>query len=162
MNVAKVAHGDVELHYLEKGSGIPVVFVHGGLQDYRQWLPQLDRFARHYHVVTYSRRYNYPNTNRPITRDHSALADSHDLLDLIRVLGFSNVHLIGHSYGAYAALFAALDRPALERSLVLAEPPVHRWLMNDPENAHLFHELITSLRDPVARAFERQDSNLAL
>jgi pimeloyl-ACP methyl ester carboxylesterase len=162
MNVAKLHGGDVQLHYLEKGNGSPVVFVHGGLQDYRQWLPQIGRFAEQYRVVTYSRRYNYPNVNQLITRDHSALVDSYDLVDLIHLLGLPSVHLIGHSYGAYAALFAALDHPDLVRSLVLAEPPVHRWLLDDPQHAHLFHELMTSLRDPVAQALKRGNSKLAL
>ena len=27
----------VQLHYLESGSGIPVVLIHGGLGDYREW-----------------------------------------------------------------------------------------------------------------------------
>ncbi len=165
MNVARVGRGDVEIHYIEKGNGTPVVFVHGGLQDYRQWLPQIDKFAEQYRVVTYSRRYNYPNTNRPIARHHSALIDAHDLIDLIdliHVLGFPSVHLIGHSYGAYGALLAALDRPELVRCLVLAEPPVHRWLLDDPKHAHLFDQLMTSLRDPVAEAFERENSKLAL
>jgi len=25
----------VELHYLKRGAGIPIIFVHGGLDDYR-------------------------------------------------------------------------------------------------------------------------------
>src|SRR5438093_672136 len=83
--------GNVKLHYIDKGhrtpgSGTPVVFVHGGLQDYRQWLPQLDRFAKDYRVILYSRRYNYPNVNRPIIPDHSALVDAHDLADLLHGL----------------------------------------------------------------------------
>jgi len=57
---------------------------------------------------------------------------------------------------------AALEHPELVRSLVLAEPPVHRWLLDDPEHAHFFHDLMASLRDPVVEAFERGDSNLAL
>ena len=31
----KVRVDSVELHYVEQGSGIPVVFIHGGLEDYR-------------------------------------------------------------------------------------------------------------------------------
>src|ERR1051326_7950958 len=92
--------GNVKLHYLEEGSGPPVVFVHGGLQDYRQWLPQLGRFAKDYRVILYSRRYNYPNINRPIIANHSALVDAHDLAGLLRDLHAWPAHLIGHSYGA--------------------------------------------------------------
>jgi non-heme chloroperoxidase len=162
LNVAKISGGNVELHYIEKGSGSPVVFVHGGLQDYRQWLPQLERFAEQYRVVIYSRRYNYPNLNGPITTDHSALVDARDLAELLTALNIQSAHLIGHSYGALGALFTALEYPDLVRSLVLAEPPIHRWLLDVPEHKHLFDEMVTIVRDPVAAAFKRGDSKTAL
>jgi pimeloyl-ACP methyl ester carboxylesterase len=34
-------------------------------------------------------------------------------------------HLVGHSYGALGALFAAALRPDAVRSLTLVEPPVY-------------------------------------
>ena len=49
---------DVELHYLENGKGVPVIFVHGGLDDYRMWEAQIKPFSENYHVFAYSRRYN--------------------------------------------------------------------------------------------------------
>ena len=51
----------VDLHYLEIGKGVPVIFVHGGLDDYRMWDAQLEPFSQQYRVIAYSRRYNYPN-----------------------------------------------------------------------------------------------------
>ena len=53
----------VELHYIEKGKGVPVIFIHGTLGDYSVWQPQLRFFAGSYRALAYSRRYNYPNTN---------------------------------------------------------------------------------------------------
>ena len=41
----------VELHYIEKGSGAPVIFVHGGLEDYRAWADQVEAFSKRYHAV---------------------------------------------------------------------------------------------------------------
>ena len=162
MNVAKINGGNVELHYIEKGSGTPVVFLHGGLQDYRQWLPQFDRFAQEYRAITYSRRYNYPNVNRPIEGNHSALVDARDLTELLGALNIESAHLIGHSYGALGALLTALEYPEVARSLVLAEPPVPRWLLDLPEHKHLFDEMMTTVRDPVAAAFQRGDYKTAL
>ena len=162
LNVANVNGGSVELHYVENGSGIPVVFVHGGLQDYRQWLPQLDKFASHYRVILYSRRYNYPNVNRPIIPDHSARIDAQDLAEFLHSLNVQRAHLIGHSYGALGALFTAIEYPDLVRSLVLAEPPVHRWLLDVPKQKHLFDEMMTTVREPVVAAFRRGDTKTAL
>jgi pimeloyl-ACP methyl ester carboxylesterase len=117
-----VADG-VELHYIEQGKGIPVVFVHGTIGDYGVWHDYLRSFAQHYRAIAYSRRYNHPNTN-PVQPNYSAIVDAEDLAALIKKLDLGKVHLIGHSYGAYTALFLAVKHPELVRSLTLAEPPV--------------------------------------
>jgi pimeloyl-ACP methyl ester carboxylesterase len=115
--------GGVELHYVERGRGVPVVFVHGTLGDYSTWAAQLGPFAESYRAVAYSRRYDYPNANK--TRpNYSAVVDAEDLAAMIRKLRLGKVHVVGHSYGAYAALFLAVKHPELVRTLTLAEPPV--------------------------------------
>lgn len=56
----------VELHYVEKGTGVAVVFVHGSLSDGSYWNGQVRAFAASgYRAIAYSRRYNPPNTNKP-------------------------------------------------------------------------------------------------
>lgn len=44
-----------ELHYLEQGSGQVVISVHGGLADYREWLPAAQFLLPGYRTITYSR-----------------------------------------------------------------------------------------------------------
>src|SRR5262245_2805333 len=120
----KVTVGDgVELHYVERGKGVPVLFVHGTLGDYSVWDGQLGSFAETYRAVAYSRRYNYPNTNR-LRPKHSAVVEAEDLAALLKKLNLGKVHVVGHSYGAYTALFLAVKHPDLVRTLTLAEPPV--------------------------------------
>jgi non-heme chloroperoxidase len=50
-----------ELYFIEKGFGQPIVLIHGTLSDFREWQLQIDKFAQNYHVISYSRRYAYPN-----------------------------------------------------------------------------------------------------
>jgi pimeloyl-ACP methyl ester carboxylesterase len=119
---AAVAPG-VELHYVERGKGVAIVFVHGSLGDYSAWDGQVGGFAELYRTIAYSRRYNYPNANKP-RPNYSAIVDSEDLASLIKKLNLGKVHLIGHSYGGYAALFLAVKHPELVRTLTLAEPPL--------------------------------------
>src|SRR5262245_25518102 len=120
----KVTVGDgVELHYVEAGKGVAVLFVHGTLGDYAIWDGQLGSFAETYRAVAYSRRYNYPNTNKLRPR-HSAVVEAEDLAAFIKKLDLGKVHVVGHSYGAYTALFLAVSHPDLVRTLTLAEPPL--------------------------------------
>jgi hypothetical protein len=122
--IKKVRVNGVELHYLDKGSGIPVVLIHGGLGDYREWNPQIERISSHYRVIAYSRRYNYPNNNAEIPPDHSAIVEARDLVALLDALKLERVHIVGYSYGALTALFFATEHPKRVRSLTMAEPPI--------------------------------------
>lgn len=46
-----VSANGTEFAYVEMGQGEPVIFVHGGLQDYRMWQGHLAEFAERYRVV---------------------------------------------------------------------------------------------------------------
>jgi non-heme chloroperoxidase len=118
-----VAGDGVELHYVERGKGVAVLFVHGSLADYSAWDAQLGPFAESYRAIAYSRRYNFPNTNK-LRPKHSAVVEAEDLAALVKKLDLGKVHLVGHSYGAYTALFLAVKHRELVRTLALAEPPV--------------------------------------
>jgi pimeloyl-ACP methyl ester carboxylesterase len=48
VKLQKIVANDVEIHYFEEGRGVPLVLIHGGLADYREWGPQVEQFAQHY------------------------------------------------------------------------------------------------------------------
>jgi len=118
-----VADG-VTLHYVEKGKGTPIVFVHGGGSDYSEWDHHLGAFAEHYRAIAYSGRYNYPNTNKR-QPGYSPVVAADDLAGLIKKLGLGKVHVVGHSLGGQTALFLALKHPELVRTLTLSDSGVH-------------------------------------
>ena len=43
-----ISANGVQLHYLDRGRGAPLIFVHGGLGDYREWLGQIGAFSTRY------------------------------------------------------------------------------------------------------------------
>ena len=51
---------------------------------------------------------------------------------MLRALDATPAHLVGHSWGAFICLLAAIRHPQLVRSLVLAEPPVLSLFMSTP------------------------------
>lgn len=150
----KVHVNGVDLHYIERGQGEPLILLHGGQGDYRSWSPQMEALSGHYHVISYSRRYNFPNDN-PLTPDYSSTyTDADDLAALIRQLGLGRVHLVGTSAGALTALVLAVEHPEMVRSLVLAEPPIHRWAKDDPRGNDLYNEFMAVMWEPAASAFK--------
>ena len=153
----KVRVNGVELHYVDEGTGVPVVFVHGGLEDYRAWQPQMAAFSQRHRTIAYSRRHNYPNARVAPGSHYSAAVDADDLAALIKKLGLAPAHVVGVSYGAYGALFLAARHPALVRSLVLSEPPLLRWLPDMEGGKALFTQFMSAVWEPAARGFRVGD-----
>ena len=148
----------IELHFIEKGVGAPVIFVHGDLEDYRVWTDQVEAFSERYHAFAYSRRFNFPNSRATVGDDYSAIVDADDLAAFIRQLRQPPVSVVGHGYGAYAALFLALRHPELVRSLVLSEPPLLRSLPGISGGAPLFNGFMSRVWQPAAAGFRISDS----
>jgi non-heme chloroperoxidase len=162
LRVKVVRAGDVELHYIEQGSGIPVVFVHGSVDDYRTFEPQLEALSRRYRVISYSRRYNFPNARSVPSGSHSAVVEAEDLANLLKALGAYPAHVVGHSYGAYTALILTMKHPELVRSVVLAEPPLLRWLPKLPGGQRLYDDFMNNMWNPAGREFRRGNSDGAM
>ena len=147
----------VTLHYVDRGAGVPIVFVHGGLADYREWLPVAEALPRGFRTVTYSRRHSFPNKNPPPTADHTMLREVDDLAALIEALKLGPVHVVGVSYGAYTSLMLSLRRPDLVRSVVAAEPPLLHWLPDIDGGQAAYDHFQHAVMTPSAAAFAAGD-----
>jgi pimeloyl-ACP methyl ester carboxylesterase len=134
----------------------------GGQGDYRSWQPQMEAFAPRYRVISYSRRYHYPNANPLTSTNHSALIDANDLAGLIAALRLGAVHLVGTSYGAFTALALAVKHPELVRSMVLAEPPIHQWVTGTAHGAALYQAFLATVQEPARKAFAAGDDEAAM
>lgn len=161
MKVAKVR--GVELSYLEKGTGPPLVLVHGSLNDYRAWELQLDPFAERYRVVAYSRRNHFPNQWSEYPAGYSVKDERDDLVGLIEALGLETpVHIVGSSYGAYIAALIERDHPEVVRSAVLGEPPILSLLADDPKSLKSYRASETRFAELVlARLRDGEDAAAA-
>lgn len=121
-------------HYIEEGSGDPVIFVHGSINDYRTWQNQIEPFAEHFRVIAYSRRYHYPHNSEFDISDYTVTRHSKDLYAFIEALNLSSVHIVGSSYGAYAGLLTAMEHPGRVKTLAMGEPPVIPLLITNMNN----------------------------
>jgi len=110
--------------YFERGSGPTVVLVHGSLNDYRYWMPQVSSLSTRYRIVAVSLRHYYPERWDGKGDDFSLKTHAEDLAAFIERLGAGPVYLVGHSRGGSVALGAAKIRPDLVKRIVLMEPAV--------------------------------------
>ena len=88
---------DIQLAYVEQGRGQPVVFVHGGLGDYRHFAGQMAAFAERHRAIAVSCRGYWPN--EPLRPGEEITLDTfvNDIAAFITSLDAAPVHLVGHS-----------------------------------------------------------------
>jgi non-heme chloroperoxidase len=160
-DASRIEVNDVEIHYLEKGTGEPLILLHGGLYDLRSWEPQFEEFSKKARVISYSRRYSYPNKNTLTADYRPALTDAADLKALLGKLGLKKVHLVGLSYGALTGLIFAIENPNMVASMTLAEPPAHQLIRDTPNGERMYQDFLNEL-EPMKEAFRAGDDRLAI
>jgi pimeloyl-ACP methyl ester carboxylesterase len=112
---------DVRLHYVERGSGEPLVLLHGNgsmIQDFES-SGLLDMAAAKYRVIAFDRP-GYGHTIRPRDRVWSAEAQADLINEALQELGAGPAVVLGHSWGASVAMALALRHPASVKALVPA------------------------------------------
>ena len=135
--VRRLAINGVEVEYVEEGSGVPVLFSHGGASDIRYWAPQRAAFAAQHRFVAYSRRFHGAGSWPP-EADASPEAHAEDLIAITQQLAAGPAHLVGFSTAA--ALNAAAREPALFRSLTIVEPNAPSLLTEDAGDRELLRD----------------------
>jgi pimeloyl-ACP methyl ester carboxylesterase len=126
---------DVEgypLAYVDAGSGVPIVIVHGAWVDHRLFKAQVAEFAKTNRVIAVSLRHHWPEPWDGQSTDYSVEQHARDLVALVRKLGLGRVHLFGHSRGGGVAVAVARLAPELLRTLILAEPSGLVEVSTDP------------------------------
>ena len=147
-----------QLHYVDQGiegNQPTIIFIHGGLDDYRCWQFQIDSFSEKYRAISYSRRFAYPNKGiGNVAQDNTIEDNAKDLAELIRKLDLAPAHLVGASYGAYAALYCVSKNPELAKTMILNEPPIMQFLARSPikEDAELLQRFRTRVLSPTQNA----------
>ena len=160
-NPKNIEIGGRQLHYVDQGEGQPpVIFIHGGLDDYRCWQFQIDSFSSKYRAISYSRRFAYPNKwIGNVAQDNTIEDNARDLAELIRKLDLAPAHLVGASYGAFITLYCAIKNPDLAKTMVLNEPPILPFLATSPikDDIELLQRFRTHVLGPTENTFKRGD-----
>jgi uncharacterized protein (TIGR02118 family) len=119
--LSRIVVDDTELEYEERGSGEPVLLIHGSiLADAFAPLLDVPALTERYRVISYHRR-GFAGSARP-QGEISIARQAADAQAVIAHLGITRAHVVSHSYGGAIALQLALDAPAAVQSLALLEP----------------------------------------
>ena len=113
----KVQCGDIDVHYVEVGSGEPLVLIMGFGGDHLAWGFQVPAFASRHRVIAFDNRGvgqsgapDHPYTTRMMADDTVRLMDA---------LGIDRAHVLGVSMGGMIAQEIALSYPGRVRTLQL-------------------------------------------
>jgi pimeloyl-ACP methyl ester carboxylesterase len=111
----------VRLHYVERGNGAPVVFLHGNGVMLEDMLISgvVDQTARFCRAIAFDRP-GFGYSERPRGQSWNAAAQAALLPRAFALLGIDRPIVVGHSLGTMVALALALDHPQHVSGLVLA------------------------------------------
>lgn len=150
------------LEYVERGQGDPLILVHGTLGDHRSWSLQMEAFAERYRVISYSRRYHFPNPCRGDETDYSASLHADDLAAFMEGLGIHSAHVVGSSYGAYTTLFLAARHPERVLAMVLGDPPVFPIAQHLPAGRAARDEFLANVWKPAGDLVKRGETRAGI
>ena len=110
----------VDLHYVERGEGPPVVLIHGNAVTHADFIASglMDRLARNHRVIAFDRP-GFGHSSRPRDRLWTPAAQADLLRAALERLGVERPVVVGQSMGTMVAVAMALDHPQNVRSLVL-------------------------------------------
>ncbi len=115
----------------ERGSGEPVLFVHGAMGDECAAVVSEPALVNHYHVIDYHRR-GWGESEK-LEASISIAQQAADAVAVLRHFGITRAHLVGLSYGGVILLQSALDSPEVVHSLALLEPALPSVLLSAPD-----------------------------
>ena len=111
----------VRLHYVERGSGAPLVLLHGNgsmIQDFES-SGLIDLASKNYRVIVFDRP-GFGHSDRPRNVVWTPAAQAELINSALHRLGVPHAIVLGHSWGASVAVALALKYPKLVQGLVLA------------------------------------------
>lgn len=109
------------MYYVDKGQGLPLVFIHGLGGDHHLFDPQIKCFSQTHRIILPHNRGNGSSSALQGTPKQVLDQQCEDLAELIRFLGLKQVVLCGTSYGGVVCFHFVLHYPDLVAGMVIAD-----------------------------------------
>lgn len=106
--------------YLEAGSGIPLLMLHGFFGEACCWLPLMEKLQKHFRCISLDLlgfgESSKPDISYDIAKEVTFVRQFAEKLEV------EHFYILGHSFGSWVASAYALKFPKCVRSLILAAP----------------------------------------
>jgi pimeloyl-ACP methyl ester carboxylesterase len=112
----------VQIHYVMGGKGDPVILLHGWPETWYEWRHVMPALAKNYTVIVPDLR-GLGDSSKPVT-GYDGKTAAEDIYQLVSQLGFRNVFLVGHDFGAQVAYSYAAAHPNDVKRLVILDVPI--------------------------------------
>jgi pimeloyl-ACP methyl ester carboxylesterase len=109
------------IHYLQQGSGKPLILVHGFAGSTYTWRKLIPLLADNYTVYALD-LLGFGLSDKPVDGNYDLDAQGKLVIGFMDALHITNATLAGHSMGGVVVGYAALDAPSKVDSLVLVSP----------------------------------------
>ena len=109
-----------KIRYVDSGSGIPLIFIHGFGSSIYSWRKNLGPIAKHHRVCAPDLP-GFGYSEKPLDADYSIDAYADFILQFMDKLQIPQAILVGHSLGGGIALLTSLKFPSRIKALVLVD-----------------------------------------
>jgi proline iminopeptidase len=111
---------DTSLYVVERGTGYPVIVLHGGPGlDHHEFADYLDPLTDEFRLLLVDQRAN-GRSERPPESTWTLERMAQDVIMLARSLGLDRYAVLGHSFGAFVALQNAVDYPGMAAQTIVS------------------------------------------
>lgn len=142
------------LTYLERGSGVPLILVHGATCDYRVWNTVLEPLAARCRVIAPSLRHYYPEPWKGEGGSFSAEQHADDLAELVKALRLGKSHWLGWSRGGLVMVEVQKRHPEIVRTLMFEDGSISMPVVETEETREAVsssRRLRETLQDNIRR-----------
>jgi pimeloyl-ACP methyl ester carboxylesterase len=108
------------IRYIDAGSGLPLVFIHGFGASIYSWRKNLEPIAEYHRVCAFDLP-GFGYSDKPLNADYSVDAYADFTIQFMDRLEIDRAVLVGHSLGGGIALLTSLKYPSRVLALVLLD-----------------------------------------
>ena len=137
-----------KIRYIDAGSGMPLVFIHGFGSSIFSWRKNLGPISKHYRVCAPDLP-GFGYSDKPLDADYTIESYADFIIQLMDKLQIKKAVLVGHSLGGGIALVASLKYPSRVQSLILLDteaypitPPLMLTVAKLPGIRSIIHRAI--------------------